>query len=55
MQPHKNDTDTPGESLATLAERLDRSGMATVIERTPIHIEIALQQALPEIPAGPFD
>ena len=29
--------------------------MATVIERTPIHIEIALQQTLPAIPTGPFD
>ena len=55
MQLHKNDTDTPGESLATLAERLDHSGMATVIERTPIHIEVALQQGLPAIPKGPFD
>jgi len=44
-----------GETLAALAERLDHSGMATVIERTPIHIEIALQQELPTIPPGPFD
>ena len=44
-----------GETLAALAELLDHSGMATVIERTPVHIEIALQQALPRIPAGEFD
>ena len=34
----------PGEeALASLAKRLDRSGMANVIERTPMHIEIALR------------
>ena len=45
----------PAETLAALAERLDHSGMATVIERTPMHIEIALHQALPPISKGPFD
>ena len=43
------------ETLASLAERLDHSGMANVIERTPMHIEIALQQALPTILTGSFD
>ena len=48
-------TSPSGETLASRAERLDHSGMANVIERTPIHIEIALQQELPAIPTGPFD
>ena len=55
MQPNENDTDPSGETLESLGERLDHSDMATVIERTPTHIEIALRQALPAISTGPFD
>ena len=37
------------------AGEFDRSNMATVIERLPDQIEIALEQQLPAIPSGPFN
>ncbi len=55
LGPNRSLSSPSRETLASLAERLDHSGMANVIERTPVHIEIALQQALPTIPTGPFD
>lgn len=46
----------PDESQLELrAAEFDRCDMATVIERLPTQIEIALRQDLPAIPAGPFN
>jgi glucose/mannose-6-phosphate isomerase len=43
-----------GQSLAELAQRYDRSNMATVIERLPVQIETALAQTLPPVSGGPY-
>lgn len=40
--------------LGALATRFDHCDMATVIERLPTHIEIALEQDIPRVSGGPF-
>ncbi|UCE61449.1 MAG: hypothetical protein JSU63_06810, partial [Phycisphaerales bacterium] len=64
LPPNKaevSDPDTSAESvgdrskLETLAKKYDECDMAKVIERLPAQIEIALEQEIPRLPAGPFN